>query len=216
MSFVQIVFSPTGGTKRATDRIMAAWRKSVDTIDLTSAESDFGAVCMERNDIAVIAVPSYGGRVPAPAAARIAKIHGNQTMCVLVCVYGNRAYEDTLAEFYDIAVKIGFKVAAAVAAVAEHSIMRRYAAGRPDTEDEKEFYGFGNRILEKVRDYNSISMAADSVPGNRPYRKSAGTGLVPGVDSRGTVSPFGPQGEPASCLGRFLCHEKGLFREKRE
>ena len=72
--------------------------------------------------MAVIAVPSYGGRVPGTAAGRLGAIRGNGARAVLVCVYGNRAYEDTLVELQDIAKQAGFRVTAAVAAVAEHSI----------------------------------------------------------------------------------------------
>lgn len=202
MSFVQIVFSPTGGTKKAADMIMASWEKSVDTVDLTDEKSDFGAICMEKNDVAVIAVPSYGGRVPALAAERIARIHGNQAKCVLVCVYGNRAYEDTLAELYDIAEKCGFRVTAAVSAVSEHSIMHQYAAGRPDTQDEKELYEFGRKILKKVGAYNVPSMAASSIPGNRPYKKANGVGLVPKGGGRCTECGLCAKNCPAQAISR--------------
>ena len=54
---------------------------------------------------AVIAVPSYGGRVPQVAVDRISEIKGNGAKAVLLCVYGNRAYEDTLTELEDSAEK---------------------------------------------------------------------------------------------------------------
>ncbi|MDE6280624.1 MAG: hypothetical protein K2M15_02335, partial [Oscillospiraceae bacterium] len=101
-------------------------------IDLTDAALQ--STDLDDNDLAVIAIPSFGGRVPALAAQRLAKIHGNQARCVVMCVYGNRAYEDTLVELEDLARQSGFQVIAAVAAVAEHSIMHQYAAGRPDQQ----------------------------------------------------------------------------------
>lgn len=55
--------------------------------------------------MAVIAVPSYAGRVPAPAVQRLTAMQGNGARAVLVCVYGNRAYEDTLVELEDAAVQ---------------------------------------------------------------------------------------------------------------
>lgn len=45
--------------------------------------------------------------------------------CVLLCVYGNRACEDTLAEMQDLAEQCGSTVVATVAAIAEHSIMHQ-------------------------------------------------------------------------------------------
>ena len=80
-------------------------------------------------------MPSYAGRVTAIAAERLRAIHGGGAKCILVCVYGNRAYEDTLVEMEDIARECGFEIVAAVAAIAEHSIMHQYAAGRPDAAD---------------------------------------------------------------------------------
>ena len=69
---------------------------------------------------------------------------------MLVCVYGNRAYEDTLVELEDIAAGCGFQVIGAVAAVAEHSIMHQYATGRPDGADVESLRGFGEKIWEKL------------------------------------------------------------------
>ncbi|MDE6602587.1 MAG: EFR1 family ferrodoxin [Lachnospiraceae bacterium] len=185
MNVSQIIFSPTGGTKQVTDTIITAWGMSAREIDLTCAETDYSALSLEKDDIAVIAVPSYGGRVPAPAAQRISKIHGNQAQCVIVCVYGNRAYEDTLTEMHDIAEKSGFRVVAAIAAIAEHSIMHQYATGRPDTKDKQELQDFAKKILEKIND-SAAGASTPQIPGNRPYRKAGGAGLVPKADSKCT------------------------------
>lgn len=185
MNVTQIIFSPTGGTKKVTDTITKAWRTSVNEIDLTSAEIDYAALSLKKDDIVVIAVPSYGGRVPLLAAQRISKICGNQTQCIIVCVYGNRAYEDTLIELNNIAEKSGFKVIAAVAAVAEHSIMHQYATGRPDTKDKRELQNFAAKILEKINS-DAVETSALQIPGNYPYKKAGGAGLVPKADNKCT------------------------------
>ncbi len=142
MKVSQIVFSPTGGTGKVAEVITQAWGMPVTKIDLSNAETDYSSLRLEKEDIAIIAVPSYGGRVPSLAAQRISNIHGNHTPCVIVCVYGNRAYEDTLVELNDVAEKSGFKV---IAAIAEHSIIHQYAAGRPDTKDRSELSGFAKK-----------------------------------------------------------------------
>ena len=132
MKVYQISFSPTGGTKKVADILTNVLGSEMETVDLTNARGDFGSVALTKEDIAVIAMPSYGGRVPAPATERLAKVQGNGARAVLVCVYGNRAYEDTLVEMLDTAKQAGFTVIAAVAAIAEHSIARQFATGRPD------------------------------------------------------------------------------------
>lgn len=135
MSIIEIVFSPTGGTQKAADIIASEWNEPVRKIDLSDPDTDFSAIRLEKEDVAVIAVPSFGGRAPEPAVKRLGEIHGNQALCTAVCVYGNRAYEDTLIELSDAARKSGFRVIAGIAAIAEHSIMHQYASGRPDQQD---------------------------------------------------------------------------------
>lgn len=130
MKLYDIVFSPTGGTKKVADCLTDTLEGDVTTIDLTDSKQDFHAVSLTKEDVAVISVPSYGGRVPAVAVERLGMVHGNDARTVLVCVYGNRAYEDTLVELEDAAKQAGFQVIAAVAAIAEHSIARQFAAGR--------------------------------------------------------------------------------------
>ncbi len=173
MNVKEIVFSPTGGTKKVAQIITGQWSENVAKIDLSDSKTDFAKYEMEKGDMVLIAMPSFGGRAPAVAIERLKRISGNGAKCTLVCVYGNRAYEDTLVEMEDAAKECGFKVIAAIAAVAEHSIIPRYAANRPDASDEAQLADFAGRILQKDGD-------TLSVPGNRPYRKG-GAGLVPKV-----------------------------------
>lgn len=178
MKIHEICFSPTGGTKRVATILSQALAEDTVEIDLTARDVDFGRVALTREDVALIAVPSYSGRVPAVAAERLAAMHGNGARAVLVCVYGNRAYEDTLVELRDVVCEAGFRVIAAVAAVAEHSIVRQYAAGRPDAEDEAALRDFAARIRQKL---DQGDLGEPEIPGNRPYRKAAAAGIVPKV-----------------------------------
>lgn len=175
MKFAQLLFSPTGGTQRAAEAITGAWEAEVETVDLT--DPAFPPAAFQERDLVLIAVPSYGGRVPPLAVQRLARIQGGGASCVLVCVYGNRAYEDTLAELQDCAGRCGFRVIAAAAAIAEHSILHQYAAGRPDTQDIEELQGFSRAVLEKYRQGKRDLTVP--LPGNRPYKKAGGTGMVP-------------------------------------
>lgn len=175
MKIAEIIFSPTGGTKRVADILVEKMGECSRIIDLS--EPTFSDTGIDEEELAVIAVPSYGGRVPALATGRISKIKGNHAKCVIVCVYGNRAYEDTLVELEDIATQSGFQVIAAVAAVAEHSIMHQYAAGRPDQQDIEELEKCAEQILEKLE--SGGSGLATVLPGNRPYKKTGVATLVP-------------------------------------
>lgn len=176
MKLYNIVFSPTGGTKKVSALLTDALDGEVALVDLTDSKQDFHTVSLTQEDVAVISVPSYGGRVPAVAVKRLCMVHGNGARAVLVCVYGNRAYEDTLVELEDAAKQAGFQVIAAVAAIAEHSIARQFAAGRPDAQDAQQLYEFARQIQAKLSAGDSTEPA---VPGNRPYKKAGGAGMVP-------------------------------------
>lgn len=176
MKFYEITFSPTGGTQKVADLLIKALDGRWATVDLTSSSADFSSVAFTPEDVAVIAVPSYGGRVPGTATERLSTMNGGGARAVLVCVYGNRAYEDTLVELEDTAKQAGFRVIAAMAALAEHSIARRYAAGRPDTEDEKQIREFAGKISQKL---SAGDDGEPEIPGNRPYKKAGGSGMVP-------------------------------------
>ncbi len=174
MNVIEIVFSPTGGTGKAAHIIGRQWSNNAVSIDLSDSQMDFTKYEIDKEDMVLIAMPSFGGRAPAVAIERLKRISGNDAKCTLVCVYGNRAYEDTLVEMEDAAKECGFKVIAAIAAVAEHSIIPQYAANRPDASDEAQLADFADRILQKEGD-------AVSIPGNRPYKKGGGASLVPKV-----------------------------------
>ncbi len=173
MNVFEIVFSPTGGTERVAQIIGRTWSEHAVKIDLSDPKTDFTKYEIGKEDMVLVAMPSFGGRAPAAAVERLKQITGNGAKCTLVCVYGNRDYEDTLVEMEDAAAVSGFRVAAAIAAVAEHSIIPKYAAGRPDASDEAQLTYFAERILQKDGEVAAI-------PGNRPYKKSGG-GLVPKV-----------------------------------
>lgn len=103
MSVFEIVFSPTGGTQKVSGLVAGALGKNTVTVDLTDSGLDFNAVSMTEDDVAVISVPAYAGRIPAVVADRLGMVRGNGARAVLVCVYGNRAFEDTLVELEDVA-----------------------------------------------------------------------------------------------------------------
>ena len=149
MNVVEIIFSPTGGTEKVAHIIGGHWSKNTARIDLCDSKIDFTRCNIAKDDMVLIAMPSFGGRAPAVAIERLKQISGNGAKCTLVCVYGNRAYEDTLVEMEDAANHCGFQVVAAIAAVAEHSILSQYASNRPDASDEKQLVNFADQIADK-------------------------------------------------------------------
>ena len=166
MSVYALIFSPTGGTQKVAEIISAVFDPEFKTVDLMDRTADFSAVGFTAEDVCVVAVPSFGGRVPAIAIERVSKVNGGGAAAVPVVVYGNRAIDDTMLELVDSLKAAGFRCAGGISAVAEHSIVREFAAGRPDADDAAELRGFAEKIAERVR----AGEVPDelSVPGNAP------------------------------------------------
>jgi len=186
MSNYSIYFSPTGGTKRVTDILAHALASDWQEVDLCR---DTAPMDLSDTDLCLISVPSYGGRVPGIALERISAIKANGAKAVLVCVYGNREWEDTLTELQDTLGRCGFVCAAAVAAVAEHSIFRQYAAGRPDADDAAELAGFAGQIRSKLIAGEAGTLRLDGNHGS--YKEYGGV-------------PFKPEGNE-KCVKCGLC-----------
>ena len=154
MNIHQITFSPTGGTRRVSELLCKGIAADSNLTELCTKLENLKYPIINADDLIVISMPVYAGSVPALAVERLKDIKANGAKCVIVAVYGNRAYEDALVEMQDIASEIGFQVIAAVAAIAEHSICRM---------------SFGSYILNKVKTPQPFEPLV--LPGNRPYKQ---------------------------------------------
>ena len=124
-SIKNIYFSPTGGTKKVAELISSCFELPKDNIDISEHGRDYGHYRFKRGNLCVIAVPSFGGRVPEVALERISQMKGDRTPSILIAAYGNRDYDDTLLELKDVVERLGFSCIGAVAAVPTHTIMRQ-------------------------------------------------------------------------------------------
>lgn len=69
MKGYEISFSPTGGTQRAAGILAERLLDAIVPVDLTDGREDFSSISLGKGDVAVIAVPSYGGRAPGYSGA---------------------------------------------------------------------------------------------------------------------------------------------------
>ncbi len=177
---IQAYFSPCGTTQKAVCSVGQAWRcvskKEIDMTPFALAEQSY---TMTEQEILIVGVPAFGGRVPETAVKRLQKLHGNHTPAIAVVTFGNRAFDDTLLELQNILQKQGFVVVSGIGAVTEHSIMHCFGKDRPTTEDCKQLCAFGEQIKTKME--KSIQPTT-KIPGNHPYITYHSTGLVPVCD----------------------------------
>ena len=154
-------FSPTGGTKKVADAIATGIGTPTVEMDLTKADA---TVTLGENDALMAALPVYAGRVPQISLERLSVLKGSGQKAVAVVVYGNREFDDALLETKNVLEDNGFEVIAAAAFIAEHSIVRSIAAGRPDAEDEALCRQFAADVMAKLENPTPVN-----VPGNDPY-----------------------------------------------
>lgn len=183
-----VYFSPTGGTRKAVLNLASAMAGEVRETDLCSKEESY---IFGPDDVVIVGMPVYGGRLPAYAVELLKRCHGNGAVAVTAAVYGNRAFEDALLELNDCLKEQGFTIGASTALLAEHSMVREVAAGRPDSRDAEDVKLFGEKILEKLA---GVGWQEPSVPGDRPYRIW-------------NQMPFVPTGDD-SCIACGLCAKK--------
>jgi ferredoxin len=169
-----VYFSPTRTTRQVLNEISHGLNASeVDPIDLTMPESATKEWAPITDDLIIMGVPVYGGRVPLDAKNRLKRLQTNGIPAVLVVVYGNRAYEDALLELKDLAIDMGCKPVAGGAFIGEHSLATRnlpIANGRPDRDDGQKAREFGQMIQKKLKAIKTPEeMAPLHVPGHFPY-----------------------------------------------
>jgi len=176
-------FSPTGTTrqilKAVTEGLGAA---NVEHIDLTLPQAETQAPTEIRDELILLGVPVYEGRVPTTAIPRLSQLKADKTPAVIVVVYGNRNFDDALLEFHDFAKELGYLPIACGAFIGEHSFAnedRPLAIGRPDADDLKAAQEFGAQIRAKMNGLDSINEASlIKPPGNKPYREIDRSGLA--------------------------------------
>ena len=186
MKVTAVYFSPTGNTKKSVEAMAAALSEQYEVLDLTAYENraverEFGA-----DEFVIFGMPVYAGRIPMAAAPRLEGLTGNGTPCILAATYGNRHYDDALAEMEDIAKAHGFVVKGAAALIGRHTY-GEIQVERPDAEDLKAGAEFAKSVLERTE-------CVLTIPGNRPYRDG-----IPG----GTHKPLTSE----ACVGCGVCKE---------
>lgn len=112
-------------------------------------------------DLVILGVPVYAGRLPNLLLPFLRSIAGNGAWGVPVVLFGNRDFDDALAELRDILKQGGFIPVAAAAFVGEHSFSSRIAAGRPDDADMDVARQFAGEIVHKLERIAAAPLDAD-------------------------------------------------------
>ncbi len=130
-------FSPTGGVKNVANAIKLCCQElhhSVSLINLLTPVQRKMPYSFCKNDLLILCAPVYAGRLPR-ALFEIDNLKSDRACALGVLVYGNRACEDAPRDLTELLTSLNFKVKGYLTAVAEHSLHRSLARGRPDGDD---------------------------------------------------------------------------------
>ncbi len=136
-AITEFYFSPTGGTRQTTVAVAramaAALAVPMQTVDITRRSDRQQAHCFREDDLAIVGMPTYAGRLPNKIAPDLrACLQGRRTPAVAVVTFGNRAYDNALAELCALLEARGFLPFGAAAQPCRHAFSDRLAPGRPD------------------------------------------------------------------------------------
>jgi ferredoxin len=184
MESVKLVcFSPTGTTKTVLQGIARGiGHGTVELVDVTRPDARAQPLRTSADELLVIGVPVYMGRVPAVLAEWLHAIEAHETPTVCVVVYGNRVYDDALLELRDALVQRGCRPIAGAAFIGEHSFSTPEtptAEGRPDARDLARAEAFGQAIRERLGSVSPVDRIPEvALPGCRPYRGDSALWVV--------------------------------------
>ncbi|MEY8295535.1 MAG: EFR1 family ferrodoxin [Emergencia timonensis] len=184
----KVYFSPTGNTDQAVSHLADALRDKlkcpIEKYDFTLPASREAVPAFAAGDLVVFGTPVYAGKVPNKLLPFIQNsFKGNGAAAIPVVTFGNRSFDNGLAELTQSLKNNGFRIISAAAVASQHAFSDSLAAGRPDQEDLK--------LLSELAVKTAAKLAADGEL--QPVS-------VPGDAEAAYYRPLGLDGQPAVFL----------------
>ncbi len=175
MTLHNVYFSGKGTTKTCATTIRTAigleskpypWHKNPPK----------GPIDIPAEDVLLLSMPVYGGFIPRICLPWVEQLKGHGGPAVIAAVYGNRHYDNALIQMKQLLEKQGFRVIAAGAFLAEHSIFTDVAKGRPDADDMAAMSAFGWQCARMLSgDWKNAVLEVSGDPNfELPEQKPAG------------------------------------------
>lgn len=170
-------FSPTRGTlqvaRHLANRMGEMLHTAVEYHSYTLPQEREELPSFDADDIILWATPVYAGRIPNKTLdyVRNALTHSSnnaltqsRNLSVALVTFGNRAYDNALAELVGLMEEGGMHPVGAAAVVTRHSFSDTLGAGRPSEEDLVALDHFAAQVSEKISKFEILNSQL-SVPG---------------------------------------------------
>ena len=201
-----VFWSATGNTRRTAEVIAGELAEALgcglETMDFTLPAARQSGLSFQPGDTVVFALPTYAGKLPNKLLPWLREqVAGNGALAVPVVTFGNRSFDNSLAELRDTLERDGFHTVAAAAFVGRHPFSDKLAPGRPGREDEAEMRAFARRAAGKIGGLTQLPPPV-AVPGDgeAPYYVPKG---VDGQPARFLKAR--PRTDPDRCIGCGAC-----------
>ena len=162
-------------------------------------------VVFNAAELVFFGVPTYAGKVPNKILPLIGQMFkGGDALAVPVVTFGNRSYDNSLAELCAQMEQHGFHTICAGAFSCRHVFSDTLGVGRPDEKDKEKIVELGTRAAQIAADISAIpapvKVAGDA---DAPY-------YVPkGVDGKPVkILQVKPKLDPERCVRCGLCAKR--------
>ena len=138
-----LYFSATGNTEKTVgiigETLAEAWGVPLERFSFTRPAEREKEYAFQDTDFVMVGAPTYAGKLPNKILPDFqGKLHGNGALAAAVVTFGNRSYDNSLAELCAVLEADGFHTAAGGAFVGRHAFTDRLAEGRPDWNDRQD------------------------------------------------------------------------------
>ncbi|MDY2987395.1 MAG: EFR1 family ferrodoxin [Peptoniphilus sp.] len=169
-----LYFSATTTTDKVVHEFISTLKKELDIsehtdYDFTLPHARETMPEFNENDIVVVGVPTYAGRVPNLLLPYLSQINAKGALGVSIVLYGNRNFDDSLIELTELMTNGGIKVVGSGAFIGEHSFSTTLGAKRPDESDMKIVREFATGVAEKIKSNNLSESKPKGETPIRPY-----------------------------------------------
>lgn len=176
-----LYYSATGTTDKAVNTVAEALAQALgvplERVGFTRPAEREKEYSFTETDLVVVGSPTYAGKLPNKILPDFqTRLHGNGALAVAVVLFGNRSYDNSLAELCAVLEADGFHTVAAGAFVGRHAFTDALGEGRPDWDDRRQMTAFAKDAAAKVSGLPQIP-APVAVPGDAaaPYYVPKGT-----------------------------------------
>ena len=181
-----LYFSPTGGTEKIARYAAGELGKRLylepEYISFTKPAEREKEYRFGPQDLLIMASPVYAGRLPNKLMPEYkAKIFGDGTPAVPLCIFGNRSPDEALRELALLLEGNGFQLAGGAAFAGRHAFSDQVGEGRPDDADFAQMADFAAKIAEKL--------SRDTLPPLEMDRSEVGPYYTP-LKADGTPAKF--------------------------